>query len=222
MTRPDLTDITVVLDRSGSMASMKEATIESFNGFLNSQRQGAGHVQVSLIQFDDRYEVNYEGQPLNVAPLLNDQTFQPRGSTALLDAIGRTIVATGKRLGGLPEQERPGTVIFVTLTDGQENSSQNYNQIQINSMIAEQRDKYAWQFVFLAANQDAIATAAQIGIGAGQALTMAASPSGIAASIQAVGGKMAKMRASRAAGAVDAQFEFDEADRRAARTDKTE
>lgn len=216
MTRSDLTDITLVLDRSGSMQSVRDATIEAFNGFITSQRTGAGAARVTMIQFDDQYEVLYRDQPIAQAPLLTDKTFLPRGSTALLDAMGRAMIETGVRLRETPEAERPGTVLFVTLTDGEENSSHSFNSTRINSMIAEQRDKYAWQFVFLAANQDAIATAAQLGIGRDQALTMAASPAGMRGSMDAFNGKMHQMRASRASGNVEAELIFDDDDRAAA------
>jgi hypothetical protein len=216
MTRADLTDITLVLDRSGSMQSVKAATIEAFNGFLISQRTGAGTAQMTLIQFDDQYEIVFEAQPLDQAPELNETTFQPRGSTALLDGMGRTIIASGKRFADMPESERPGTVLFVTLTDGEENSSREFDLQKINTMISEQRDKYSWQFIFLAANQDAIATAAKMGIGAGQSMTIAASPAGVQASMAALDRHTHTARAQRVAGAPIAPMSFSESDRRAA------
>lgn len=219
MTRADLTDITLVLDRSGSMQSVKAATIEAFNGFLISQRTGAGAAQMTLVQFDDQYEVVFEAQALDQAPELNAQTFQPRGSTALLDAMGRTIIASGKRFSNLPESERPGIVLFVTLTDGEENSSREFDLQKINSMISEQRDKYSWQFIFLAANQDAIATAAKMGIGADQSMTISASPAGVQASMDALDRHTHTARASGAAGVPMAPLSFDEFDRRAANDD---
>ena len=194
MSRHDLTDISFVLDRSGSMNSIKAATVEAFNGFLTSQRTGTGTAQVTLVQFDDQYDVIYQAHPIQKTPLLTDQTYQPRGSTALLDAMGRTIIATGERLRKLSENERPGSVVFVTLTDGYENASREYTLQRINEMIREQRDKYAWQFIFLGANQDAIATAAQMGVSAGQAMTFSASPEGTRGCLSAFDGKMHKMR----------------------------
>ena len=220
MTRASLTDITLVLDRSGSMSSMKAATIEAFNGFLTSQRKGDGEALMTLVQFDDQYEVVYSALPLEQATELNEATFQPRGSTALLDAMGKSIVAIGQRLSRMPEAERPGTVLFVTLTDGEENASHEYDLAKINSMIAEQRDKYSWQFIFLAANQDAIATASKMGIGAGQSLTMAASPSGMAACLAALDRHTHATRSIKAAGLAAADFAFDETDRRSAKTEE--
>lgn len=213
MSRQDLTDITFVLDRSGSMASVKLPTIQSFNNFLQSQKHGDGAARMSLIQFDDRYEVNYTGRTLFWARQLNTRSYQPRGSTALLDAIGRSIVSTGARLAAMPEHERPGTVLFVTLTDGQENASREFTLERINHLIAEHQEKYSWQFIFLGANQDAIASAARLGIGANQALTFAHSPTGTMACMQALNGKLHHLRTARWRGDSQALCEFDEADR---------
>ena len=219
MTRPELTDISFVLDRSGSMQSIKQATIEAFNGFLTSQKSGAGEARLTLVQFDDQYEINYRAVPIRQAVELNDQSYQPRASTALLDAMGRTIVATGERLKKLPESQRPGTVLFVTLTDGFENASREYTLQKINELIRQQRDVYGWQFVFLGANQDAIATAAQMGVAADQAITFAASRSGTHGVMGALNGKLHKMREACAAGGLGAMLGFDSDDRNAAQGD---
>ncbi len=215
MTRYDLTDISFVLDRSGSMQAIKSATIEAFNGFLTSQRGGDGEARLTLVQFDDQYEVVYRGVPLIRAAELTEHSYQPRASTALLDAMGRTILATGERLRQLPEHERPGNVIFVTLTDGYENASREFTLPKVNELIRDQRDKYAWQFIFLGANQDAIATAAQMGVDAAQAMTYAASPSGTQGVMGALNRKMHKMRSACFGGAAGTKVEFDTEDRRA-------
>lgn len=216
MTRADLTDITFVLDRSGSMQSIKRATIESFNGFLASQKTGAGDARMTLVQFDDQYEMLYRAIPIQRAAALTEQTYQPRASTALLDAMGRTILATGERLRQLPENQRPGTVLFVTLTDGFENASDEFSLIRVNQLIQQQRDVYAWQFVFLGANQDAIATAAQMGIGAAQAMTFTASDTGTRGALGAFDQKLLRMRSACAKGDKGVKLDFDDADRQAA------
>ena len=172
--------------------------------------------QLSLVQFDDQYEPNYQGVPIEEAPDLNEVTYVPRASTALLDAMGRTIQLTGERLRNMPEHERPGTVVFVTLTDGYENASHEYTLQRVNDMIREQRDKYSWQFIFLGANQDAIATAAKMGMGAGQSLTFAASPAGTHGVLDAFDKKMHMMRKMKSKGWVNSIVEFDDADRDAA------
>src|SRR5688572_19962196 len=97
------TDISVVLDRSGSMEAIKSDTIGGFNAFLADQQMADGEATITLAQFDDVYEVVYSAIPIAAARRLDDETFKPRNSTALLDAIGRTINDTGKRLEAMPE-----------------------------------------------------------------------------------------------------------------------
>lgn len=210
--QPQYTDITIVLDRSGSMQSIKHDTIGGFNAFLAAQKAVGGKATISLVQFDDQYDVVYAALDLSQAPDLTPQTFVPRGATALLDAIGRTINETGVRLARMRDIDRPSQVIFVILTDGEENSSQEFRAAQINQMIQHQRDVYQWSFVFLGANQDAINTADQLGIQSGQAMTYAASPVGTRAAFQSVAKNMARMRS----GDADC-FEFEEVDRAAQR-----
>jgi hypothetical protein len=123
-----------------------------------------GDALVTLVLFDDKYEVPYRNKPINEVPLLTDKTFVPRGSTALLDAIGRTINHVGTILDSLVEDERPEHVIVVILTDGEENASHEFTNEQIKEMITHQTDVYNWQFIYIAANVDAFATAAQYGI----------------------------------------------------------
>lgn len=215
MTCQSLTEIVIVLDRSGSMESLKLATIEAFNAYVNSQRQGPGTAQLSLVQFDDQYEPVMTGVPIAQVAALTPLTYQPRGSTALFDAIGRTISETGWRFSRLPESQRPGTVLFVIQTDGYENSSRQYTSAQINAMIAEQRDKYSWQFVFLGANQDAICSAAQFGIGASSALTYGANHAGTMAAFAGLAKQTTRHREARANGQT-AAWAFEETERQQA------
>ena len=177
--KKDYTDITIILDRSGSMASVADDTIGGFNTFLEKQKEAAGTVHLTLRQFDDKHDIVYSA-PLASAPALNRKTFHPRGSTALLDAIGKAIDDTGKRFDAMPEAERPETVIIAIITDGLENASHIYTRAQVFKMITHQRDAYNWQFTFIGADQDAIAEAGAIGIPATAALNYAKSRAGVA------------------------------------------
>jgi len=110
--KKDLSDITVVLDRSGSMDSLCSEVIGSFNTFVDDQKDVEGEATFTLIQFDDKYEVNYEAMEIKDVPSLNEATYVPRGMTALLDAVGRAIISTGKRLKKMDESGvRPGKVV---------------------------------------------------------------------------------------------------------------
>jgi hypothetical protein len=196
--KDNFTRIAIILDRSGSMESCKESTVAGFNEFIRSQKEIPGAAMVKLVQFDDQYETAFDKR-LEECPELNQSTFVPRGSTALLDAQGRTIVELGQELAALPEQERPSKVIVVTLTDGLENASRQYNLEKIGEMIREQRDKYNWDFVFLGANQDAIATAAAMSIPLPSAMSYSTSKAGIAATMAAVSNYVGAARKGKAA-----------------------
>jgi hypothetical protein len=171
MPNPNLTSITIVLDRSGSMESLRESTVAGINQFLRGQRELPGEARLTLVQFDDRYEVHKDNVNLREVQDLTQEDFQPRGSTALLDAIGKGITDLGNRLAATPEELRPGKVIFVIQTDGYENASREFNYARIQDMISLQRDKYQWQFLFLAAGQDAIAAGGALGIQAGATMS---------------------------------------------------
>jgi hypothetical protein len=196
--KDNFTRIAIVLDRSGSMESCKESTVAGFNEFIRTQREIPGEATVKLVQFDDQYETVFD-KPLKECPELTQNTFVPRGSTALLDAQGRTIVELGQELAALPESERPSKVIVVTLTDGLENASKQYNLDKIGEMIREQRDKYNWDFVFLGANQDAIATAAAMSIPLPSAMSYSTSKAGVAATMAAVSHYVGAARSGRSA-----------------------
>lgn len=186
------TDITIILDRSGSMASVAEDTIGGFNRFLDDQRKVPGSANITLHQFDDEFETVMKGEDIQKAKSLTGETFVPRGNTALLDAIGRGIGETGSRLGSEPAQK----VVFVIITDGHENASQEYAPAKVHEMIEHQRTKYAWEFVFLGANQDAIKAATNLGVPAGNAMKYASNKVGTEKLYASVGANMAMFRCS--------------------------
>ena len=159
--RSDLTDITVVLDRSGSMESCKQDAEGGLNSFIEEQKKQPGSAIFTLMQFDTQYEFVHKGVDLQT---VGRQVLKPRGSTALLDAVGRAINETGTRLGAMNEVDRPGLVLFVIVTDGQENSSKDFQLSKIREMIQLQQNVYKWKFTFLGADQDAFAEAGAMGI----------------------------------------------------------
>ncbi|HMS40709.1 MAG TPA: vWA domain-containing protein [Pyrinomonadaceae bacterium] len=190
------TDITIILDRSGSMASVKDDTIGGFNNFLSEQQKIEGEAVLSLVQFDDQYETVYLDKDIRSADKLTDATFQPRGMTALFDAVGRTIISVGQRFAALSEAERPDKILLVIMTDGFENSSREFNAAKVGEMIKHQRDVYNWQFMFIGANQDAVLSAEAINIPAAAALTYAANVEGTRAAYNMMAKKVGNYRIS--------------------------
>jgi hypothetical protein len=162
------------------MQSIANDAIGGFNAFVNSQRREEGHACLSLVLFDDQYEVPLRCVPLASVPALTDRTFIPRGSTALLDAVGRTLDDTASRISALPAGSRPENVIIAILTDGEENASRMFSRSQIRQKITHFRELLGWEFVFLAANQDAFAAAEVIGIAPEDAANFAAHGAGTA------------------------------------------
>lgn len=187
-------EIAFVLDRSGSMGSCREAAIEGFNSFLLEQQRTEGLAKLTLVLFDDEYLVPIDALPVAEVLPLNNDSYVPRGSTALLDAIGRTIDDLGAKLAALPERDRPGQVIVAILTDGLENSSQHCTWQQVARAIKRQTEQYRWTFLFLGSNQDAIATAGQMNIAGSNAGTYAADATGLHASSRSLARKVRGMR----------------------------
>jgi hypothetical protein len=164
MTQSNYTHIETILDRSGSMDMCLNSTIEGFNAFLKAQKKVSGRCTVTQVQFDNAYEIHYHYADIENAPFISRENYIPRGSTALLDAIGKTIVRLGQELAAKPEHLRPSKVIVLIQTDGQENASQEFNRGQVFEKVKHQQDKYGWEFIFAGTNQDAIMTAASYGI----------------------------------------------------------
>ena len=190
----NLFEIAYILDRSGSMHRMVEPAIAGFNQFLREQREAPGDARLSLILFDDQYEVPSKRLPLAEVPDLDATTYIPRAMTALLDSIGLTINEIDQTLQGMPEAERPGKVMVAIFTDGFENASQEFSLSQINDLIRDKRENHGWEFLFLAANQDAIATAGRMGIDPKMAGKVEFSKGGVHSSSSSMSRKMSAMR----------------------------
>lgn len=169
-------DITIVLDRSGSMGSIKSDVIGGYNSFIAEQKKTLKgmDVRIGLVQFDDIYENVYEGKKLSDVEDLTSAIYVPRGTTALLDAIGKTITSIEDRIS--KEKVKTDLVIVAVMTDGEENSSEEYSRDVIFSLIegkkAKKRGKAKWQFVFLGANQDAIKNGGTMGFDKNASLSL--------------------------------------------------
>lgn len=189
-----LTDIVFILDRSGSMHGLRSDAIGGFNAFVEEQQAVPGEGRMTLVLFDHEYTVVYDGRPLADVPQLTTETYVPRGSTALYDAVGRTIATVGERLSNTPEADRPGTVIVAIMTDGLENASREYSHVRIAEMIKHQTETYSWNFLFLGANMDAPAVAASLNIPQANSSTYVATGAGTRAAYRAVSSTVTSMR----------------------------
>ena len=168
MTDAGYTHIAFLLDRSGSMQSIKTDTQGGFAAYIAAQRSEPGHCTVTLAQFDEQYEEVFVGTDIAAVPPLD---LQPRGATALNDSIARLIHSTGDFLSAMPEEQRPGTVIVGIMTDGHENASKEWTRDAVRTLIEQQESRYDWTFSYLGANQDAVSEGATLGIPAARSLT---------------------------------------------------
>jgi len=160
----DKTHIVYIVDRSGSMMGKESDVIGGFNKFIKDQKEIPGEASMVLVKFDHEYGPVDTWDSIQNVPELDNNSYIPRGSTALLDAIGRTIATQGENLSNIAENERPDKVIVLIMTDGLENNSHEYTKTKIKEMISHQQEKYNWKFVFLGANQDSFAEASSMGI----------------------------------------------------------
>ena len=209
MTRSDLTHLYFLLDRSGSMQSIKSDIEGGFAAYLDEQRKAPGEALASLSQFDDVYEVVYADRPLADVPPLD---LQPRHMTALHDAMGRLITDAGAKLAALPEDQRPGTVVVAIMTDGLENASKEWNAASIKALVTQQTDTYGWQFMYMGADQDAIEVGESLGVARDHSVTYSRGKSRDA--MAAASGKIAKLRAARIAAPAAPMEAFTEEERR--------
>jgi uncharacterized protein YegL len=159
-----LTEIACILDRSGSMGSIIDEAIGGLNTFLDDQKAEDGDANITIALFDDLYQVIYDNVDLKTIPKITRDLYNPRGMTALYDAIGKTMTSIGERLAKTAEEDRPEKVMIVILTDGQENNSREYSASKIAEMITHQESTYNWTFMFLAANQDACSVGKSLGM----------------------------------------------------------
>jgi len=177
--KKDYHEIVCIIDRSGSMDRIKTDAIGGFNSFIKAQKEFEGETALSLILFNHEYHNIYDRKNIKEVPLLDQTSYIPGGTTAMLDAIGRSIDSVGERLYKTSEEERPEKVIVAILTDGLENASSEYTYEQVADKVKQQQDKYNWEFLFLAANQDAVVAAEKIAIKKKDAVNFEATSEGV-------------------------------------------
>jgi len=166
------TEIICIIDKSGSMNSIKSDAIGGFNSFLTEQKDLKDDTRITLSLFDSNYKSVYKNISLMDAEELNEETYVPSSMTALYDAIGISIDEAKERYKNDPDN-KPDRVLVVILTDGEENRSREYDQKRIFEMIKSQTEDEEWEFIFLAANQDAMKTGHSMGIKMGNSLDFA-------------------------------------------------
>lgn len=167
MTNPDYTHILAIVDRSGSMFSCEADMRGGLDAFFKSQAELPGTCLVDYVQFDTVHEKVFEDRPVSLAKAV----LQPRGGTALLDAIGKSVTELGEKLAATAEDDRPGKVLVVIVTDGYENSSVDWSYDSVKAVVEKQTNEFAWDFVFLGANIDAVKVGGMFGVQADKSIT---------------------------------------------------
>ena len=212
----NLTYLVFVVDRSGSMTTIAKDMIGGFNSYIKQQRDAKlGACKVFFYQFDTAYERVYEATDLDSVPVLTDKTYVPRGGTALYDSLGKTITELGVRLANLPEDERPGKVLVITITDGEDNARLEgedtfYSSVKVKEMVQHQTDTYKWDFVYIGANQDAWAVGGSTGHKGSTSLNYVATAAGTAVMFDKLSKSSVKYRS--VVSGPKADFAFDEED----------
>jgi uncharacterized protein YegL len=164
------TEIVFILDKSGSMSGLEKDTIGGFNSLLKKQQKEEGAATVTTVLFDHRYEVLHDRLEIGAINAMTEKEYYVEGTTALLDAVGRSINKIGNVQKNSKKEARADKVLFVIITDGMENASHEYSYKKISSMIENQKNKYDWEFLFLGANIDSEKVAKDIGIDASNAV----------------------------------------------------
>lgn len=168
--KKDLVELVFILDRSGSMSGLEEQTIGGFNRLISEQKEVKGEAIVSTVLFDDAFEVIHNRLPIQRIESMTSKEYYVRGSTALLDAIGRSIVKIRHIHQKLDEEAKPEKTLFFIITDGMENASKEFDYTHIKDYIELQKEKYGWEFIFMGANIDAIKTAKKFGVDSNRAV----------------------------------------------------
>ena len=175
-----LTELVFILDKSGSMAGLEKDTIGGFNSMLKKQKEEQGECRVTTVLFDNRYTLLHDRIDIQAVSPMTAREYCVGGSTALLDAMGRTISKISAVQRNTAEEFRAEKVIFIIITDGEENASREFSSAEVKRMIRREQEEHGWEFLFLGANIDAVETAGRFGISADRAVDYVPDPMGTA------------------------------------------
>ena len=191
-------ELVFILDKSGSMAGLESDTIGGFNSMLKKQKELDGECRITTVLFDNRYELLHDRIDIRAVSPMTEKEYRVGGNTALLDAIGRTVNKLVGVQKNTAEEYRAESVMFVIITDGQENASREFSADQVKKMIELEKEKYGWEFVFLGANIDAVETAGRFGIAPDRAADYLADGAGTQLNFRMMGETVAAFRATGA------------------------
>lgn len=188
------TELVFILDKSGSIHGLEQDTIGGFNSMLQKQKELDGECRITTVLFDNRYELLHDRIDIRAVSSMTEKEYQVGGTTALLDAIGRTVQKLVSVQKNTAKEYRADRVLFVIITDGQENASREYSSDRVKEMIQLEKEKYGWEFVFLGANIDAVETAGQLGISRDRAVDYVPDGAGTALNFQMMSETVAAFR----------------------------
>ena len=204
--KKNLTELVFIIDRSGSMSGFENDTIGGFNSMIEKQKAGEGEVYVSTVLFDNHTSVLHDRVPIEKIKPMTGEDYYVGGCTALLDAIGGAIHHIGNVHKYAREEDVPENTIFVITTDGMENASHLYHSAKVKEMIKRKTEKYGWEFIFVAANIDAIETADSIGIRRERAANYRQSREGYTECYEAMSAFVTRKRSAKPMEADDASW----------------
>lgn len=205
--RKGLTELVMILDRSGSMGGLESDTIGGFNSMIGQQKEEDGEALVSVVLFDGISEVLYDRADIRTIKPMTDRQYYVRGCTALLDAVGGTIRHIGNVHKYAREEDVPEKTIFVITTDGLENASREFSYDQVRHMIERQKERFHWEFMFLGANIDAVGEARRFGISETRAVRYEHDSEGTRLNYSVVSDVIGRARRTRSAEEMQEMFE---------------
>lgn len=195
--KKDLTELIFILDRSGSMGGLESDTIGGYNAMLKKQLEAEGSAYITTVLFDDEYELLHDRINLKGVKPITEKEYFVRGTTALLDAVGKSIQKIVNVQRNTSDDEKAEKVLFVITTDGLENASREYSYTKVRAMIEKQKSRYGWEFIFLGANIDAVSEAEKFGIDSSRAAQFHNDKDGIELNYKVVSEAICELRSTK-------------------------